>query len=75
MAIKLNTAYKCSDCSKSLYNVDEIAKLLNVHPRTILRWVNSGDLKAFNLRGYYFTEEQIKDSFRITGYQKENIFQ
>ena len=75
MAIKLNTAYRCTNCSKSLYNVDEIAKLLNVHPRTILRWVNSGHLEALNLRGYYFTEEQVKDSFRITGNQKENIFQ
>ncbi len=62
--VKLVTSYKCSNCSESLYDVDEVSKLLKVHPQTLRRWVRNGEIKAYDLRGYYFTKEQINNSIR-----------
>ena len=62
--VKLNPAYRCSNCSTSLYDVEEASKLLSVHRQTVIRWVRAGTLETHNLRGFYFTEEQIKNSIR-----------
>ena len=37
--------------NETLYTVEEIAALLNVHPETVRKWIKSGELKAIRLGG------------------------
>lgn len=37
--------------SKKYYTVSEIAKISDVHPKTLRRWINNGELDCF-LYGY-----------------------
>jgi excisionase family DNA binding protein len=34
-----------------LYTVDDVAKLLTVHPDTVRNWIKSGELAAIDLGG------------------------
>ena len=37
--------------NETLYTVEEIAKLLSVHPETIRKWIKSGEMRAIKLGG------------------------
>ena len=47
-----------------LYTIDNVAKILNVHPRTVRRYIERGELKA----------ERIGGSFRITEHALKELF-
>jgi excisionase family DNA binding protein len=37
--------------NEPLYTVDDIAKMLNVHPETVRNWIKTGQLRAIKLGG------------------------
>jgi len=50
-----------------LLTIEQVAKRLSVHPKTVLRWLHSGHLKGFQLgnRGMWrIFEADLADSVR-----------
>ena len=50
-----------------LLTIEEVAKRLSVHPKTVLKWLHSGHLKGFQLgnRGMWrIFEADLTDSVR-----------
>jgi len=44
-----------------LYTTEQVAKLLQIHPLTVLKYINSGKLKAVKLgRVYRVTESNLQ---------------
>lgn len=44
-----------------LYTTDQVAKLLQIHPLTVLKYINSGKLRAVRLgRVYRVTETSLQ---------------
>lgn len=44
-----------------LYTTDQVAKLLQIHPLTVLKYINSGKLRAVKLgRVYRVTETNLQ---------------
>jgi len=44
-----------------LYTTDQVAKLLQIHPLTVLKYINSGKLRAVKLgRVYRVTETSLQ---------------
>jgi len=47
-----------------LYTIDEVAKMLNMHPRTIRRYIEKGQLRGERIGGTWrITEEAFKEMF------------
>jgi excisionase family DNA binding protein len=49
------------------YTVEDVARLLSVHPETVRNWIKSGQLKAIRLggaAGYRITEEAFEQFLR-----------
>ena len=56
-----------------LYTVDEVAKMLNMHPRTVRRYIEKGQLRAERIGGSWrispeafremFTAPEVRDAF------------
>lgn len=47
-----------------LYTVDEVAKMLNMHARTIRRYIEKGQLRAERIGGSWrISEEAVKEMF------------
>ena len=47
-----------------LYTVDDIAKMLNMHPRTIRRYIDKGQLRAERIGGSWrISEEALAEMF------------
>jgi excisionase family DNA binding protein len=51
-----------SDNDDKLLSVDDVAKRLGVHRKTVLNWIHSGELVAFDLgKGFKITESDLRD--------------
>lgn len=51
-----------SDDDIKLLSVDQVAKRLGVHRKTVLNWIHSGDLVALTLgKGYKVTEDDLRE--------------
>ena len=51
-----------------LLTIEEVAKRLSVHPKTVLKWLHSGHLKGFQLgnRGMWrIFEADLVDSVKV----------
>ena len=48
-----------------LFTVSEVAQSFRVHPKTVLRWIHTGHLKAirFGRRTYRIPEAEVKRLF------------
>lgn len=45
-----------------LLSVDDVAKRLGVHRKTVLNWIHAGELAAFDLgKGYKINENDLRD--------------
>ena len=55
-----------------LYDIQEIAKMLNIHPQTVRRWIHSGKLPARKLgKTYYISEQELNDFTQISTEEKK----
>ena len=55
-----------------LYDIQEIAKTLNIHPQTVRRWIHSGKLPARKLgKAYYISEQELNDFTQINTEEKK----
>lgn len=51
-----------SNDDTKLLSVDDVAKRLGVHRKTVLNWIHAGELAAFDLgKGYKMTESDLRD--------------
>lgn len=51
-----------SNDDTALLSVDQAAKRLGVHRKTVLNWIHSGELPAFDLgKGFKITEQDLKE--------------
>lgn len=51
-----------SDDDTKLLSVDDVAKRLGVHRKTVLNWIHAEELAAFDLgKGFKITEKDLKD--------------
>ena len=53
--------------NNTLYTVDDIAKILAVHPETVRNWIKSGELAAIDLggrAGYRISQSGLDDFLR-----------
>ncbi len=51
-----------SDNDNRLLSVDDVAKRLGVHRKTVLNWIHAGELVAFDLgKGFKITESDLRD--------------
>lgn len=53
--------------NNALQTVDEVAKLLAVHPETVRNWIKSGELAAIDLggrAGYRISQSALDDFLR-----------
>ena len=55
-----------------LYDIQEIAKMLNIHPQTVRRWIHSGKLPERKLgKTYYISEQELNDFTQINTEEKK----
>ncbi|HZS76539.1 MAG TPA: helix-turn-helix domain-containing protein [Ktedonobacteraceae bacterium] len=48
-----------------LLSVEQVAKRLGVHKRTVLNWIHSGELVAFDLgKGFKVSKSDLEDFMR-----------
>ena len=51
-----------SNDDSKLLSVDDVAKRLGVHRKTVLNWIHAGELAAFDLgKGFKTTESDLRD--------------
>lgn len=56
-----------------IYNTKELAEKLGIHTRTVLKLLNSGELKGKKVaRKWMVTENQLKDFFEDDDKNNEN---
>ena len=51
---------------EKLFTIDEIAKILRVHPRTVNRYIESGRLKASKLGTWRIKQSDVDDFLEKT---------
>lgn len=55
-----------------VYTVEEVAKILNIHPHTIRLWLKSGKLKGVKVGRYWRVKEnQLQDFLKETEVEKD----
>lgn len=53
--------------NESFYTVEDVARMLSVHPETVRNWIKSGQLKAIRLggaAGYRITQGALDQFLR-----------
>ena len=54
--------------SEKMYTLGEVAKLFKVHPRTITRMVDRGELNGAKFSGkWLFSHEDVADAYKAAG--------